>query len=105
MRSTMPRLAHRSKPLCSRLLRFLRVGLALARIFIGYKLIGFLERWRGDAWAEARRRRHHNWSAWQIHDAAVRNQGLLIKTAQFLSSRPDVVPDAYVDVLSRLQDE
>ncbi|MHB8514889.1 MAG: ABC1 kinase family protein, partial [Dehalococcoidia bacterium] len=30
---------------------------------------------------------------------------LLIKTGQFLGTRPDVVPDAYVEVLSRLQDE
>src|SRR5205823_3718329 len=40
-----------------------------------------------------------------FYDTAVRNQGLLIKTAQFLSSRPDVVPDEYVDELAGLQDE
>jgi predicted unusual protein kinase regulating ubiquinone biosynthesis (AarF/ABC1/UbiB family) len=81
------------------------VGLALARLFVGYKLISLLEKRRGHAWAEARRKRHHRASAERLYDAAVRNQGLLIKTAQFLSSRPDVVPEEYVEVLSRLQDE
>jgi aarF domain-containing kinase len=56
-------------------------------------------------WAERKRKRHHRWSAQLIHDTAIRNQGLLIKTAQFLSSRPDVVPDEYIEVLSHLQDE
>jgi predicted unusual protein kinase regulating ubiquinone biosynthesis (AarF/ABC1/UbiB family) len=77
----------------------------LARVFAGYKLIGVLQRWRGETWAEARRKRHHRWSAEHIYALAVRNQGLLIKTCQFLSSRPDVVPDDYIDVLSSLQDE
>ena len=85
--------------------RFLRTGLTLARIFAGYKLIGLLQRWKGEAWADGKRFEHHRASARAIHDTAVRNQGLLIKTAQFLSSRPDVVPDEYVEVLSRLQDE
>ena len=77
----------------------------LARVFIGYKRIALVEKRRGAAWGEAGRKHHHRWSAERFYDTAVRNQGLLIKTAQFLSSRPDVVPDEYVDVLSRLQDE
>ena len=77
----------------------------LARVYVGYKWIGFLTKRRGEAWAEARRRQHHAWSARRFYDTAVRNQGLLIKTSQFLSSRPDVMPDEYVEVLSRLQDE
>jgi predicted unusual protein kinase regulating ubiquinone biosynthesis (AarF/ABC1/UbiB family) len=81
------------------------VGQVLARLFLGYKVIGFFERWRGAEWAEASRHRHHRWSAQRLHDAAVRNQGLMIKTAQFLSSRPDIVPDEYISVLSHLQDE
>jgi aarF domain-containing kinase len=89
----------------NRLLRFVDVGQVLARLFLGYKLIGFLEKLRGSAWAEARRHRHHRWSAQRLYDVAVRNQGLLIKTAQFLSSRPDIVPEEYVRVLSSLQDE
>jgi predicted unusual protein kinase regulating ubiquinone biosynthesis (AarF/ABC1/UbiB family) len=89
----------------SRLIRFVDLGLVLARLFLGYKLIGLQERWRGGAWAEEQRNLHHGRSAKRLYDAAVRNQGLMIKTAQFLSSRPDVVPDEYVEVLSRLQDE
>jgi aarF domain-containing kinase len=40
-----------------------------------------------------------------LYGAAVRHQGLLIKTLQFLSSRPDIVPDEYIEVFSHLQDE
>ena len=130
----MTPVSQRPRPPRSRLLRFLNVGVTLARIYAGYRLISLLERWRerresralrrsaaGEtttasadgaessaaraAWAEARRRRHHAWSARHLHETAVRNQGLLIKTAQFLSSRPDIVPDEYVSVLSTLQDE
>jgi predicted unusual protein kinase regulating ubiquinone biosynthesis (AarF/ABC1/UbiB family) len=100
-----PSLERPPRPPRSRTYRFLSVGIVLARIFAGYKLIGFLQRWRGEAWAERRRRRHHRWSAERLYQTATRNRGLLIKTAQFLSSRPDIVPDEYIEVLSRLQDE
>ena len=93
------------RPPRSRLIRFLDLGQVLARLFLGYKAIGLLERWRGSAWAAGRRKRHHRWSAEKLYSVSVRNQGLLIKTAQFLSSRPDIVPEEYIEVLARLQDE
>ena len=89
----------------SRLLRFADLGQVLVRLFVGYKVIGALETWRGATWAETQRTRHHRRSAPSLYNVAVRNQGLLIKTAQFLSSRPDIVPDEYIEVLSKLQDE
>ncbi|HEY4686101.1 MAG TPA: AarF/UbiB family protein [Dehalococcoidia bacterium] len=95
----------RARPPRNRLRRFFDVGLTLARVYLGYKRISFLAKRRGEAWAKERRRAHHRWSAERIYDTAVRDQGLLIKTAQFLSSRPDVVPDEYIDVLAGLQDE
>ena len=89
----------------SRIARFVNVGQMLARVFAGYKLISFREKRKGAAWGEARRNKHHFWAATKFYQTAVKNQGLLIKTGQFLGTRPDVLPDAYVDVLSVLQDE
>lgn len=98
-------LANRPRPPRNRLVRFLSVGVMLARVYLGYKRISFFEKRRSQAWADAERKRHHAWSASRFYNTAVRNQGLLIKTSQFLSSRPDILPDEYVDVLSHLQDE
>ena len=96
---------HRPRPPRSRLLRFVSVGLVLARLYAGYRRIGLMQKWRGAAWADKHRHEHHRWSAQRLYECAIRNQGLLIKTAQFLSSRPDIVPDEYIAVLSGLQDE
>jgi predicted unusual protein kinase regulating ubiquinone biosynthesis (AarF/ABC1/UbiB family) len=49
-------------------------------------------------WHATHCRRHHGTSARLLYRTVIRDQGLLIKTMQFLSSRP-------VDVLSHLQDE
>jgi aarF domain-containing kinase len=92
----------------SRPRRFVNVGQMLARVFLGYKRISFMEKRKGEsgaAWAEPRRAKHHRWSAEKFYETAVKNQGLLIKTGQLLGTRPDVLPEAYVDVLSRLHDE
>ncbi|HYM14176.1 MAG TPA: AarF/UbiB family protein [Dehalococcoidia bacterium] len=89
----------------NRVARFINVGQMLARVFLGYKLISLREKRRGKEWGEARRQRHHYWAARKLYETAVKNQGLLIKTGQFLGTRPDVLPEAYVEVLSGLQDE
>jgi ribosomal protein S19E (S16A) len=64
--------AHRRRPPRSRLWRFVRVGLILARIYAGYKRIGLAQKWRGEEWAERRRHKHHYWSARKLYDACVR---------------------------------
>lgn len=56
---------------------------------------------------EERERRYsvaHLKSAQRIYRLAIRMEGLMIKTCQFISSRADVAPPEYVRVLSRLQD-
>jgi predicted unusual protein kinase regulating ubiquinone biosynthesis (AarF/ABC1/UbiB family) len=103
--SNIAKTRFRSRPPRSRLSRFLRVGVMLARVYIGYRRISFRERRRGKEWGAERRRKHHRWSANKFYETAIRNQGLLIKTAQFLSSRSDFMPEEYVEVLSQLQDE
>jgi predicted unusual protein kinase regulating ubiquinone biosynthesis (AarF/ABC1/UbiB family) len=89
-----------------RLRRFLAVSSLAGRIYAGYKAIGIRERRFNlpKDEADSRRKAHHSWSAEQLYSLAVRQQGLLIKFGQILGSRPDLIPDEYVDALSRLQD-
>ncbi len=90
-----------------RIRRFLAVSSLAARVYAGYKAITIRERRLGLApeEADARRNAHHEWSARQLYELAVRQQGLLIKFGQILGSRPDLIPDEYVATLSRLQDQ
>jgi predicted unusual protein kinase regulating ubiquinone biosynthesis (AarF/ABC1/UbiB family) len=90
-----------------RIRRFLAVSSLAARIYMGYKAITIRQRrFRlSDDEATERRRAHHSWSAHQLHSLAVRQQGLLIKFGQIVGSRPDLIPDEYVSILSRLQDQ
>ncbi|MFQ6019254.1 MAG: ABC1 kinase family protein [Dehalococcoidia bacterium] len=85
--------------------RFLAVGSLAAHIYLGYKAISFRQRYLGLGDAAARRSAHHTWCARRIYRLAVRLQGLLIKFGQILGSRPDLIPEEYIVVLSRLQDQ
>jgi len=88
-----------------RFARYAAIGAAAARIYLGYKAITFGERYLGLKDAAARRLRHHQRSARLLYRTAVRLQGPMIKLAQGIGSRPDLVPIEYVEVLSRLQDQ
>jgi predicted unusual protein kinase regulating ubiquinone biosynthesis (AarF/ABC1/UbiB family) len=92
--------------LSTRLSRTYAVTSLAARVYLGYKLITLREKRFGLRHKKANRKRlrHHAWSADRFYDVAVRRQGLLIKLGQIIGSRPDLVPDEYVGVLSRLQD-
>ncbi len=84
--------------------RWLSVSSLVARVYLGYKAITLAEKRIGIADAPARRSAHHTWSARRLYDLAVTRQGLLIKFGQIIGSRPDLIPDEYIDILSRLQD-
>ncbi len=88
-----------------RLQRFLAVGTLAARIYLGYKLIAFQERFLGRRDAEAKRSAYHDRCAQQVYRLAVKLQGLMIKAGQIIASRADLIPEEYVPVLSRLLDE
>jgi predicted unusual protein kinase regulating ubiquinone biosynthesis (AarF/ABC1/UbiB family) len=83
--------------------RFAAQAALVARIYVGYKLIQIVGRLRSSA-SPARLKRHHRTSAELIYQLATRLEGLPIKVCQFIGSRADVLPDEYVEVLSRLQD-
>jgi aarF domain-containing kinase len=86
--------------------RFVAVGGLAAAVYGGYKLISLREQRLGldHEKAEAKRHDHNAWSARRYYDIAVSRQGLLIKLGQIIGSRPDLIPDEYIDILSRLQD-
>ncbi len=83
--------------------RFLAQATVVARVYVGYKAIQLAYR-LGDRRTAARLERHHRRSAEAIRRLAVRLEGLPIKVCQFLGSRADILPEAYVEVLSTLQD-
>ncbi|HXG20787.1 MAG TPA: AarF/UbiB family protein [Methylomirabilota bacterium] len=84
--------------------RFLIVAYMVARIYGGYKWI----QWSGRLWAckdqTARYRRHHRRSAELIYRTALRLEGWLVKACQFIGTRADILPQEYIEVLSRLHD-
>lgn len=84
--------------------RFLLFALTVARIYASYKIPQVLGRlgWYHDTPIRVSRRHRRN--AELIYRLVVRLQGLMIKPAQYLSSRADLTPEEYIDVLSRVQD-
>lgn len=52
-----------------------------------------------------RRKRLHRRSAIRLREAGIRLKGILIKLAQFMSARVDILPDEYTEELALLQDQ
>ncbi|MGK2963978.1 MAG: ABC1 kinase family protein [Tepidiformaceae bacterium] len=94
----------RPLPIHRRLERFFLVGWAFVAIYLGYKRIQLNGKLtvaeRTLAFSEQHRR-----SAERLYRLAIRIEGLLVKSCQFISSRADVAPPEYVAILSRLQDQ
>jgi predicted unusual protein kinase regulating ubiquinone biosynthesis (AarF/ABC1/UbiB family) len=84
--------------------RFVAQAWLVARIYAGYKRIQ-LGRRLGLGRSDGTLARQHRRSAEATYDMATRLEGLPIKVCQFLGSRADILPDEYVEVLSRLQDK
>ena len=84
--------------------RFVSVAWVAATIYAGYKSIQLWSRIAGDARKEQRYRRQDARAARALYRSAVRLQGMLIKACQFIATRADVLPDAWVDTLSGLHD-
>jgi predicted unusual protein kinase regulating ubiquinone biosynthesis (AarF/ABC1/UbiB family) len=98
---------HASEPEPGRLVRawrFVSVAWVAARIYAGYKSIQLWSRIVGDARKEERYRRQDGRAARALYRSAVRLQGMLIKACQFIATRADVLPDAWVNTLSGLHD-
>jgi ubiquinone biosynthesis protein len=84
--------------------RFVVQAWLVARIYAGYKRIQLARR-LGVGGGDGSLARQHRRSAEATYAMATRLEGLPIKVCQFLGSRADILPDEYVEVLSRLQDK
>jgi len=84
--------------------RFLIVAAAVTRIYGGYKSLQILSKLLSPERAEDLLRRQHQRAAELVYGTATQLEGLLIKACQFLGTRADVLPDEYIEVLSRLHD-
>jgi predicted unusual protein kinase regulating ubiquinone biosynthesis (AarF/ABC1/UbiB family) len=87
-----------------RIRRAARTGSAIARIYLGYKGLHLLDRGPLRGVVRIARRRWDRVSAATLDGAARDLGGVLLKAGQFLSTRADVLPAAYVERLARLQD-
>ncbi len=87
-----------------RLRRAARTGGAIAGSDSGDKGLGLLARGPLRGVVGAARRGWDRFSASTLNDAASELGGVLLKAGQFLATRADVLPPAYVERLARLQD-
>ena len=94
----------RSMALWVRVGRFLLVAQMVARSYGGYKFIQWSGRLVSRTGQAERYRRHHRRSAELIYRTALRLQGWLVKACQFIGTRADILPQEYIEVLSRLHD-
>ena len=80
------------------------LGVVAMDLWMGYAALRERARWLPDAVREEDWELQHRRGAGRVLDAAAALGGTLIKAAQFASSRPDLLPAAYVERLSELQD-
>lgn len=98
---------HRQHSLSRRLRlgRFVMIAQMVVRIYVGYKSIQLYGRIVSAYGLDERYVRQHRRSAQLIYRTALGLEGWLIKACQFIGSRADILPDAYIEILSRLHDQ
>jgi predicted unusual protein kinase regulating ubiquinone biosynthesis (AarF/ABC1/UbiB family) len=80
------------------------LGAVAADLWLGYAALRERARWLPGTVREEDWELQHRRGAGRVLDAAAALGGTLIKAAQFASSRPDLLPTAYIENLSKLQD-
>ena len=75
-----------------------------ARIYVGYKGMQLWTRFIRDAHKDELYQRQDLRAARAVYRAAIKLEGLLVKASQFIATRADILPDAWVATLSGLHD-
>lgn len=90
--------------LAARARRARRIGTTVGRAWLGLRTQRWIERNLAPPDMPARWRAQHRRNAEELYAAAVELRGLILKGAQWLGARPDLLPRPSVEVLARLQD-
>ena len=90
--------------LVTRARRARRITATVGRAWLGLRTQRWIERNLAPPDMAARWRAQHRQNAEHLYTAAVELQGLILKSAQWLGSRPDLLPPPSIEVLARLQD-
>jgi ubiquinone biosynthesis protein len=88
----------------ARLGRLTSTGLVLGRVGTSYRLHTTKAAFMSQRRAARAREELHQDSAHRLYVLSVRHGGAFLKLGQMLSSRPDLLPEAYVRELGKLQD-
>ncbi|HEX2739168.1 MAG TPA: AarF/UbiB family protein [Rubrobacter sp.] len=84
--------------------RALVLGTVAADLYLGYAALRERTRWFPGLVSDEDWETQHRRGAARVLDAAEALGGVLIKAGQFASTRPDLLPSAYITTLSSLQD-
>ncbi|CAM6101459.1 unnamed protein product [Calypogeia fissa] len=84
--------------------RQMKVFMTALAIFLDYKMAQKKEKWTKADAANRMWDRVHTRNAARVLKVVVKLEGLWVKLGQYLSTRADVLPQAYIDCLKQLQD-
>jgi predicted unusual protein kinase regulating ubiquinone biosynthesis (AarF/ABC1/UbiB family) len=85
--------------------RGIRIVWLAVGVFLSYQIHLLVSRFYTRAALIRRRKALHRCKAVRLREEAIELKGVLIKLGQFLSARADLLPEEYVEELSRLQDQ
>lgn len=84
--------------------RFFKIIIVFIKVFMALRKEQKIIFKKGFEKARIKMQKVHYKRAEELYELAINMEGVLIKLCQYLSARKDFMPEAYIDVLSRLQD-
>ncbi|HBD95871.1 MAG: hypothetical protein A2015_13115 [Spirochaetes bacterium GWF1_31_7] len=84
--------------------RFIRVLFVFFKIFLSFRKEFILTRKKGYKYSQLRMLKIHKKNAKLLYNLAVDLGGVMIKLCQYFSTRRDMFPEPYIEILSPLQD-
>ncbi|MDA0353469.1 MAG: AarF/UbiB family protein [Chloroflexi bacterium] len=96
---------HAPRPPTGRLRRMLPLAGTVTALWLRWRWLRIQRRFRGNERMAEATHRFHQEAALAVVRRALKQQGLIIKTCQFLGSRADILMDEYVRTLSLVHDQ